>query len=170
MDPDYAANLMPRLLLTVATLGYGLVTMRADFNRTHATNPLWTPHARFHVVWQVLSYAGVALIALGLAWTPGPLAVERLYLAAGLGGAVYGAFFLALLARPLFGGALYDRERLPALRGTARRKGGAVGRERDGLHGALGGPPRRGSDRLAARLKHFRVWLWIQERKEGGQE
>ena len=116
---------MPRLLLTVATLGYGLVTMRADFNRTHATNPLWTPHARFHVVWQVLSYAGVALIALGLAWTPGPLAVERLYLAAGLGGAVYGAFFLALLARPLFGGALYDENGYPPF---AVRLGGREGR------------------------------------------
>ena len=113
MDPDYAANLVPRLLLTAATLGYGLVTVRADFNRTHATNPLWTPHARFHVVWQVLSYAGVALIALGLTWAPGPLAAERLYLAAGLGAAVYGAFFLALLARPLFSGSLYDENGYP---------------------------------------------------------
>ena len=27
METDHAANLVPRLLLTVATLGYGLVTM-----------------------------------------------------------------------------------------------------------------------------------------------
>jgi hypothetical protein len=53
METDHAANLVPRLLLTVATLGYSLVAMRADFNRTHATNLLWTPHARFRVVWQV---------------------------------------------------------------------------------------------------------------------
>lgn len=101
-------NWLARILLTVATLGYGLATIKADFNRTHATNPLWTPHARFHVVWQILSYSGVGLIALGLIWLKGPLASERLYLAAALAFAVYGAFFVTALARPLFGGKLYD--------------------------------------------------------------
>jgi hypothetical protein len=39
--------------------------------------------------------------------------VERLYLAAGLGATVYSAFFLALLARPLFGRSLYDENGYP---------------------------------------------------------
>jgi hypothetical protein len=108
MELAYDSHLLARILLTVATLGYGLVTIKADFNATHATNPLWTPHARFHVVWQVLSYAGVGLISLGLIWIRGPLEMERLYLAGGLAVAMYGAFFLALLARPLYGGVLYD--------------------------------------------------------------
>jgi hypothetical protein len=47
--------LLVRLLLSLVTLGYGLVTVKADFNKTHATNPLWTGHARFHVVWQITS-------------------------------------------------------------------------------------------------------------------
>jgi hypothetical protein len=101
-------NWLARTLLTLATLGYGLVTIKADFNATHATNPQWTPHARFHVVWQIVSYSGIALIALGLIWLPGPMVRERLYLAAGLGVAVYGAFFLAALTRPIYGGRLYD--------------------------------------------------------------
>ena len=101
-------NWLARIFLTLATLGYGLATIKADFNKTHATNPLWTPHARFHVVWQILSYSGVALNALALIWLKGPLPKERLYIAAALSVAVYGAFFVAVFARPLFGGPLYD--------------------------------------------------------------
>ena len=97
-----------KILLTLTTLGYALVTIKADFNRTHATNPKWTPHARFHVVWQILSYAGVGLIALYLIWIDGPRPLERLYLAAALSAAIYGGFFLSVFSRPLFGGALYD--------------------------------------------------------------
>jgi len=97
-----------RILLTLTIVGYALVTIKADFNKTHATTPTWTPHARFHVVWQILSYAGVGLIALYLIWVPGPAPLERLYLAAAISVAIYGAFFTAVFARPVFGGALYD--------------------------------------------------------------
>jgi hypothetical protein len=37
-------NIAARVLLTLATLGYSLLPALADFNKTHATNPLWTPH------------------------------------------------------------------------------------------------------------------------------
>jgi hypothetical protein len=97
-----------KILLTLTVLGYALVTIKADFNKTHATNPQWTPHARFHVVWQILSYSGVGLIALYLIWSDGPNPIERPYLAAAISAAIYGAFFAAVVARPLFGGALYD--------------------------------------------------------------
>src|SRR6266404_4727634 len=109
-------NIAARALLTLATLGYGLAPALADFNKTHATNPLWTPHARFHVVWQVSSYCGVAVIALCLIWLNGPLPRERLLLAGALGAAVYGAFFATLVARKLFGGALYDQNGYPPFR------------------------------------------------------
>ena len=100
--------MVAKILLTLTVLGYALVTIKADFNKTHATNPKWTPHARFHVVWQILSYSGVGLIALYLIWIDGPNPIERLYLAAAISAAIYGAFFAAVLTRPLFGGALYD--------------------------------------------------------------
>jgi hypothetical protein len=101
-------NLLARILLTLATIGYGVITVRADFNRTHATNPLWTPHARFHVVWQITSYVGFGLIAFTLIWAPGPYRVERLYLAAGFAAVVYGAFFIALATMKVYGGRTYD--------------------------------------------------------------
>jgi hypothetical protein len=99
---------MARILLTLTVLGYALVTIKADFNKTHATNPKWTPHARFHVVWQILSYSGVGLVALYLIWVDGPQPLEHLYLAGALSAAIYVAFFIAVFARPMFGGALYD--------------------------------------------------------------
>ncbi len=101
-------NLLARILLTLVTLGYGLATIIADFNKTHATNPQWTPHARFHVVWQILSYAGFGLLALALIWAPGAYAVERLYLVAVMAAIVYAAFFVAVFAMPVYGGAAYD--------------------------------------------------------------
>jgi hypothetical protein len=113
MDVSYDHNLLARILLTLMTAGYGLLTVKADFNRTHATNPLWTPHARFHVVWQISSYVGFGLLACALIWIPGSLYVERLYLVCAFGLVVYGAFFVAFLAMPLYGGKAYDDNGYP---------------------------------------------------------
>jgi hypothetical protein len=101
--------LIARILFTLATIGWAALTVVADFNKTHATNPKWTPHARFHVVWQISSYVGFGLMALVLIWAPGPYPVERLYLVAVMGAIVYAAFFVALAAMPLYGGAAYDK-------------------------------------------------------------
>jgi hypothetical protein len=100
--------LLARVLFTLATIGWAALTVLADFNKTHATNPKWTPHARFHVVWQISSYVGFGLLAMALIWWPGPLALERLYLVAVMSGIVYIAFFAALVAMPIYGGAAYD--------------------------------------------------------------
>ena len=108
MDTIFDSNILARILLTIVTAGYALAPLVADLNSTHATNPLWTPHARFHVVWQVLSYSGFGLIALGLIWAPGPGAAARLYLAGGFAAAVLLAFFITFASMRLFGGAHYD--------------------------------------------------------------
>lgn len=101
--------LIAKILLTLTTAGWAVATIFADFNKTHATNPKWTGHARFHVVWQILSYNGFGLLAFGLIWWPGPLALERLYLVALMCAIVYAAFFTALIAMPTYGGAAYDK-------------------------------------------------------------
>jgi hypothetical protein len=103
-----------RILLTLTALGYSAITIIADLNKTHASNPLWTPHARFHLVWQVLSYSGIGLISLYLIWASGPLPIERLYLVAALAVAIYGGFFGAVFSRPAYGGGLYDNNGYPS--------------------------------------------------------
>ena len=101
--------LIARVLLTLTTAGWAFATVLADFNATHATNPKWTPHARFHVVWQISSYVGFGLLALALLWWPGPFAAERIYLVAVMSAIVYAAFFAALVAMPVYGGWAYDK-------------------------------------------------------------
>jgi hypothetical protein len=108
-------SLVPRVLLTLNTLGYSLGPAIADFNRTHATNPLWTPHARFHVVWQVLSYCGIGLISLALIWVGGPMATLPLWFAVALAVAVYAGFFATLFSMPRFGGSVADPNGVPPL-------------------------------------------------------
>jgi hypothetical protein len=80
------------------------IAIVADFNDTQATNPKCTPHARFRVVWQVLSYVGVASYVISV---EGPNPQERLYLAPALSMAIYGSFFAAVVPRPIFGGELH---------------------------------------------------------------
>jgi hypothetical protein len=104
-------------MLTIVTLGYSAIPALADFNKTHATNPVWVPHARFHVVWQVSSYLCFAAIALVLVWAPGPVVVERLWLVAALAGAAYGGFFAAVFFKPVYGGANYDQNGVLPVRG-----------------------------------------------------
>jgi hypothetical protein len=106
-------HLIARVLLTLNTLGYGLAPVFADFNKTHATNPLWTPHARFHVVWQVSSYCGVGLIALWLIWSAGP--AGKLWLAVALAVAMYAGFFATVFSMPRFGGSVADPNGVPPL-------------------------------------------------------
>ena len=100
--------LAAKLLLTFVTLGYSLIPAIFDLNASHAANPIWSPHARFHVVWQVVSYVCLAIIALSLIWMPAPGETGRLWLAAALATAAYGGFFIAVFTVALYGGANYD--------------------------------------------------------------
>lgn len=97
-----------KILLTLITLGYSAIPAIFDFNETHATNPGWMPHARFHVVWQVCSYLPIAAIALWLTWAPGEMAAARAWLATGLAASIYAGFFCAVFGKKLYGGANYD--------------------------------------------------------------
>ncbi|WP_048994255.1 hypothetical protein [Klebsiella pneumoniae] len=95
-----------QLLLTISTLGYSAIPAIFDSNGTHMTNPVWVPHARFHVVWQVCSYIGFALIALWLIW--GVDFDGHLWIAAAMSAAAYGGFFIAVFTRRAYGGGTYD--------------------------------------------------------------
>ncbi len=100
------------------TAGWAVLTVVADFNKTHATNPEWTPHARFHVVWQISSYVGFGLLAFALIWWPGPLAVERLYLVALMSAIVYAAFFARADRHADLWRCRLRQQRLPAVQGA----------------------------------------------------
>jgi hypothetical protein len=108
METIFDELLISRLLFTLVAVMISVGPIFADLNKTHATNPLWTPHARFHVVWQVLSQTGISLVILYLLWTHATDYTTHIWVAAILN-YVWGVSFYATLASmPVYGGALKD--------------------------------------------------------------
>ena len=92
-----------KVLLTLLLLGFAIITPLIDFNESHATNPLWTGHARFHLVWQVNAMILSSFLSLYLLWITG----DSLSL-----GLVYCIIYLWIIAiaLTLFSMSLYDGE------------------------------------------------------------
>jgi hypothetical protein len=65
---EFEILFISKILLTLICIGFGTITPLIDFNESHATNPLWTGHARFHLVWQVNAMIINALLSLVLIW------------------------------------------------------------------------------------------------------
>lgn len=108
MESTFDQNLVPRIIISLIALAIAIGPMFADFNKTHATNPLWPPHARFHVVWQVLTQAGVSVLALILLWRDSVDYVFQLYIAAAIIYIWLATFYATLASMRLFDGALRD--------------------------------------------------------------
>lgn len=102
-----------RWLLALLCGVQGAATLAIDFNRTHATNPLWSKHARFHLVWQAISYAMLSLLEIALILTPGPFPEKRFYLAAVLASIPMFSCLAAFAWRKIYGGALSDPNGIP---------------------------------------------------------
>ena len=96
-------NLTGQGLISLVAIMIMIGPMVADFNRTHATNPLWTPHARFHVVWQVFTNSTLAVLTLYFIWAMGNLLLGAL-----MNYIWIATFFATLAVMPMFEGALTD--------------------------------------------------------------
>jgi hypothetical protein len=109
-----------RGMLAVLCGMQGAGTLAIDLNRTHATNPIWPKHARFHLVWQAMSYAALSLLEIVLILVPGPIQVERFYLAATLACILMLSFLAAFVWRKTYGGALSDPNGIPPVKVVVR--------------------------------------------------
>jgi hypothetical protein len=105
-----------RVSLALLCALQGLATLAIDMSRTHATNPRWPAHARFHVVWQTANTALLALLELALILSRGPYEKQRFYLAMVLTSVPMLGFFAALISRATYGGALSDPNGIPPAR------------------------------------------------------
>ena len=108
-------ELMGLGVMTVAILMYGVIPLFADFNASHATNPAWTPHARFHVVTQVLTTSAIAAVALVLLWSPSDNSALMVCIAVIISSCVLGSFFASTLCKSFYGGQLSDKPKRPRL-------------------------------------------------------
>jgi hypothetical protein len=104
------------ILLTSFCGLQGLATVAIDLNRTHASNPLWPGHARFHVVWQIASVVQLSVLEICLIWWRGPFARQRFDLAACLASVSCFGFLLACAGMRFYGGSLSDPNGIPPVR------------------------------------------------------
>ena len=111
------AVLVGRVLMTLATLIYGVLPPFVDLTETHVFHPEWTPHSRMHMAWLLgrnAAIAGVALYFLGLHKANNAFGVR---LAGILGLCVFGGFWLSAFTISLYGGAMSDKGGVPPVLG-----------------------------------------------------
>ena len=106
-----------RLVLTLATLAYGVGPFATDMNRTHLLHPAWPGHARFHLMWAALSQLAISAVALWLIWGGGSNPIERCKLATVMGLCMISGFWGALVLKKWFRGTLHDPKGIPPLGG-----------------------------------------------------
>jgi hypothetical protein len=110
------AAFVARWVVTAIAAGQGIAPLFVDLNRTHATNPLWPGHARFHLVQQVFTLLSAAAVEVALLWCPGRAIRGRFYLAALLTATPLAGFLVATLTRPLYRATLHDPNGIQPLR------------------------------------------------------
>lgn len=110
-------QLTGKILISIATAIYGFIPPFVDLGKTHATNPLWVSHARFHVVWQVIITFFLAIMGLYLLWFSGTVQSFSVNLAFLFGLIVLGGFLLNVPARHYYKGTLSDPNGVPPIFG-----------------------------------------------------
>ena len=83
-----------------AVIFAGLIPVM-EINSTHLFNPQWPEHARLHEAWQLLTNAGISLLAVACVWTQ---RAPRLGVSLAL--IICGAFLTAWVLGATYGGSM----------------------------------------------------------------
>lgn len=92
---------MKRSLITFSILLYAIVVPILEINETHVFNPNWTPHAKIHEVWQLITNTGIGVLCLWLVWVR-----KEIKLSGILSLLVTGGFLLAYGLKNTYGGSM----------------------------------------------------------------
>ena len=59
---------MKKSIITLSIVLYAIVVPFLEINDSHVFNPDWTPHARIHEVWQLITNSSIGILCLWLVW------------------------------------------------------------------------------------------------------
>ncbi|MCA0131719.1 hypothetical protein [Winogradskyella alexanderae] len=90
-----------KLTISFVILLYTIAVPVLEINDTHVFNPDWTPHAKIHEVWQLITNSTVGIFCLWLVWVKNELKTSIL-----LSMLVTGGFLLAYSLQNLYGGSM----------------------------------------------------------------
>lgn len=93
--------MLPKILLTICAVKFGLIVPYLEVDATHVFNPAWPPHARLHEVWQLATNSMIACWCLWRMWWKDDVVQPALFTLM-----VTGGFFFAYLIRDTYGGSM----------------------------------------------------------------
>lgn len=90
-----------KLLISFGVLIYALGVPILEINSTHVFSPDWTPHARIHEVWQLISNSSIGIFCLWQVWVKRKIVIPSI-----LGLVVTGGFLMAYVLQNYYGGSM----------------------------------------------------------------
>jgi hypothetical protein len=93
--------MIKKITISLVILLYTLAVPLLEINNSHVFNPDWTPHAKIHEVWQLITNSAIGILCLWLVWIKKELRVSII-----LSMLVTGGFLLAYLLQDLYGGSM----------------------------------------------------------------
>jgi len=93
--------MIKKTAITFSVILYAIVVPFLDINETHVWNPDWTPHARIHEVWQLITNSSIGVLCLWLVWYKKEVQLSTL-----LSLIVMGGFLLAFFLKDGYGGSM----------------------------------------------------------------
>jgi len=92
---------MKKIAITFSVILYAIVVPILDISDTHVWNPDWTPHARIHEVWQLITNSSIGILCMWLVWYKKEVLLSTL-----LSLLVMGGFLSAFFLKDGYGGSM----------------------------------------------------------------
>ena len=93
--------MIKKIAITFSVILYAVLVPILDISDTHVWNPDWTPHARIHEVWQLITNSSIGVVCLWLVWYKKEVRLSTL-----LSLIVMGGFLLAFFLKDGYGGSM----------------------------------------------------------------
>lgn len=93
--------MIPKVLISICVLVFALVVPMLEINESHVFNQEWTPHARFHEVWQLTTNISIGLLCLWLVWFRNQIRMASVLTIMVMGGVLF-----AHLIEGVYGGSI----------------------------------------------------------------